>query len=99
MTLDQVIATIPFGLGVSASARIGSLLGARKPYKARESGIASVLLSTFIGGSVTTILLATRSKFGYLFSDDEEVVGLVSDVLPYVAAFQIADGWAQACGG
>lgn len=39
--------------------------------------------------------MATRNQFGYLFSDNEGVVRLVGDVLPYVAAFQVADGWAQ----
>ncbi|KAG0149219.1 hypothetical protein CROQUDRAFT_669301 [Cronartium quercuum f. sp. fusiforme G11] len=99
LTLDQVLATLPFGVGVSASARIGHLLGARQPIKARSAGLAAVSLSTIIGGSVTIILLTTRNRFGYLFSVDDDVGGLVAEVLPYVAAFQIADGWAQSCSG
>ena len=37
--------------------------------------------------------------FGYLFSDDEAVVKLVSKVMPLVASFQVADGLAGSCGG
>lgn len=37
--------------------------------------------------------------FGYLFSDDEDVVKLVSKVMPLVASFQIADGLVGSCGG
>lgn len=34
-----------------------------------------------------------------MFSDDEDVVRLVSQVMPLLASFQIADGLANACGG
>jgi len=45
-------------------------------------------------------LRSTKKKvFGYLFTDDEEVVQLVSKVMPLVASFQVADGLAGSCGG
>ncbi|EGG13112.1 uncharacterized protein MELLADRAFT_73831 [Melampsora larici-populina 98AG31] len=99
MTLDQISATLPFGVGVSASARIGHLLGARQPNRARCAGSAAVFLATLVGGSVTILLMSNRNRFGSFFTKDDEVIRLVTDVLPYVAAFQIADGWAQSCGG
>lgn len=37
--------------------------------------------------------------YGYLFSNDESVVRLVSQVMPLVASFQVADGLAGSCGG
>jgi len=37
--------------------------------------------------------------FGLLFSDDKDVVLLVSKVMPLVASFQVADGLAGSCGG
>ena len=37
--------------------------------------------------------------FGYVFSDDINVVKLVSEVMPFVASFQVADGLAGSCGG
>jgi MATE family multidrug resistance protein len=37
--------------------------------------------------------------YGYLFSNDESVVHLVSKVMPLVASFQVADGLAGSCGG
>lgn len=95
--LSQILNTLPFGVGVAASSRIGNLLGSQSPSHARLSSHASVALSTIIGGAVLGVLMATRESFGYLFSSAEDVVKLVADVLPYVAAFQIADGWAQRC--
>lgn len=37
--------------------------------------------------------------FGYLYSEDESVVRLVAQVMPFVASFQVADGLAGSCGG
>ncbi|KAH7890925.1 MATE efflux family protein [Phlebopus sp. FC_14] len=99
MTTDQIIATIPFGFGVVASNRVGNLLGARSALGARTAAHASALVSVMVGTTIMAILLAVRNQFGYIFSDDEDVVHLVSQVMPLVASFQIADGLANACGG
>ena len=37
--------------------------------------------------------------FGYIFTDEHDVVLLVSKVMPLVASFQVADGLAGSCGG
>ncbi|KIJ65467.1 hypothetical protein HYDPIDRAFT_187260 [Hydnomerulius pinastri MD-312] len=99
MTTDQIIATIPFGFGVVASNRVGNLLGARSALGARTAAHASALISVLVGFTIMIIMLAARNKFGYIYSDDEAVVHLVSQVMPLVASFQIADGLANACGG
>ncbi|KAK4701350.1 multidrug resistance protein, MATE family, partial [Phenoliferia sp. Uapishka_3] len=99
MTCDQIMNTLPFGIGVAVSARIGNLLGASLPRQAKISSHTAVVLATCVGSAVLAVLMASRDKFGYLFSDEPEVVALVAHVLPYVAAFQIADGWTQSCGG
>jgi Na+-driven multidrug efflux pump len=41
----------------------------------------------------------TLQVYGYLFSDDVDVVKLVGQVMPLVASFQVADGLAGSCGG
>ncbi|KAH7910461.1 MOP flippase [Hygrophoropsis aurantiaca] len=99
MTTDQIISTLPFGFGVVASNRIGNLLGARTAIGARNASHAIALVSVLVGFVVMLIMLAARNKFGYIYSDDEDVVVLVSKVMPLVASFQIADGLANACGG
>lgn len=99
MTSDQVINTIPFGLGVAASARLGNLLGAQKPVEARRAAHAAAILSVILGTLVLVVLMATKDVFGRIFNDDERVVRLVADIMPYVALFQIADGLNGSCGG
>ncbi|KAH9919007.1 mate-domain-containing protein, partial [Fomitopsis serialis] len=99
MTTDQILNTIPFGIGVAASARVGNLIGARDAAGAKRASHASAFLSVVVGCVVMTVMIATRNVFGFLFSDDTDVVALVSRVMPFVASFQIADGLAGSCGG
>ncbi|TCD64515.1 hypothetical protein EIP91_004011 [Steccherinum ochraceum] len=87
MTTDQVLNTIPFGIGVAASTRVGNLIGARSAFGAMQASHASALLSVIVGAVIMTIMMATKDVFGYIFSDDEAVVHL------------IADGLAGSCGG
>lgn len=99
MTADQVLNTIPFGLGVSASARVGNLLGARNSTGAKRAANTAALLSMCLGTLVLAVLMGTRDVFGRIFNDDDSVVRLVANVMPYVALFQIADGLNGSCGG
>ncbi|KAM7199506.1 mate family transporter [Naviculisporaceae sp. PSN 640] len=99
MTADQIINTIPFGLGVAASSRLGNLLGARKPHEAERAAHCAAVLSMLAGALILAVLMSTKNVFGRIFNDDEEVVRLVSEVMPYVALFQIADGLNGSCGG
>lgn len=99
MTADQIINTIPFGLGVAESARLGNLLGAKSSKAARRSAHCAAILSVIFGSIILTILLATRNVVGGLFNDDKNVIRLVAEIIPYVALFQIADGLNGSCGG
>jgi len=99
MTADQILNTLPFGLSVATSNRIGNLIGARRPYHARLSAHTAAFLSFCVGSAVMSMLLITRNYFGVLFSNDVEVINLVAKIMPLVASFQVADGLANACGG
>ncbi|THH07522.1 hypothetical protein EW145_g3322 [Phellinidium pouzarii] len=99
MTTDQILNTMPFGIGVAASARVGNLIGARTAVSAKHAGHAAALLSVLVGTVVMVAMLAAKNVFGYIFSDDDEVVRLVGKVMPLVASFQVADGLAGSCGG
>ncbi|KAF1972470.1 MATE efflux family protein [Bimuria novae-zelandiae CBS 107.79] len=99
MTADQVMNTIPFGLGVAASGRVGNLLGARKARGARRASLCAAALSVLVGILILIVLMSTKDVFGRIFNDDDDVVALVSRVMPFVALFQIADGLNGSCGG
>ncbi|GMF95688.1 unnamed protein product [Aspergillus oryzae] len=99
MTADQVLNTIPFGVGVATTARVGNLLGSRNAPGAAKAANTAAWLSILLGGVVLAVLMGTRHDFAKIFNSDERVVRLTADVLPYVALFQIADGLNGSCGG
>ncbi|KAK8880225.1 hypothetical protein PGQ11_001519 [Apiospora arundinis] len=99
MTADQIINTIPFGLGVAESSRLGNLLGAEDARGARRSAHSAAILSVLFGSAILAVLMGTRNVVGGLFNDDPRVIALVANVIPYVALFQIADGLNGSCGG
>ncbi|CAH0046778.1 unnamed protein product [Clonostachys solani] len=99
MTADQIINTIPFGLGVAASSRLGNLLGAEDTRGARRSAHSAAVLSVIFGTVILTVLMISKREIGRLFNDDERVIDLVAAIMPYVALFQIADGLNGSCGG
>ncbi|CAL1712119.1 unnamed protein product [Somion occarium] len=89
MTTDQVLNTIPFGIGVAASTRVGNLIGSRSATGAKYASHAAASLSVVVGAVVMTVMMVTKDQFGYIFSDDRDVVRLVSKVMPLVASFQM----------
>ncbi|RAH64595.1 MATE family efflux transporter [Aspergillus aculeatinus CBS 121060] len=99
MTSDQILNTIPFGIGVAASNRVGNRLGARDAKGAARSAHAATALCVIVGALVLVVLTLTRYQFAKIFTDDPAVIKLTGDVMPYVAAFQIADGLNASCGG
>lgn len=99
MTADQVMNTIPFGIGVAASARVGNMLGARNAKGAARSANTAAWLSMLMGGVILAVLMGTRNVFAKLFNNDKDVVELTAEVMPYVALFQVADGLNGSCGG
>lgn len=68
---------------------MGNFLGARSAVGAKRASHAAALLSVVAGAIVMVAMLVAKDVFGYLFSDDDAVVALVSRVLPLVASFQV----------
>ena len=58
--LFQVLNTVPFGIGVAASARVGNQIGARSVAGAKHAAHASALLSVVVGSLIMISMLATK---------------------------------------
>lgn len=99
MTTDQVMNTIPFGVGVATSSRVGNLLGARNAKGAARAANTAAVLSMVLGILVLAVLMGVKDFYAKIFNDDVEVIRLTAKVMPYVALFQIADGLNGSCGG
>ncbi|KAK3189566.1 hypothetical protein Dsin_029127 [Dipteronia sinensis] len=100
-----VFYTIPFGLGAAVSTRVSNELGAGNPNMARVAVFAVMLLAFIVATMVSSILFAGRHVFGYIFSNEKEVVDYVTTIAPLVCFSVIIDsfqgvlaGVARGCG-
>eukprot|EP00257_Ricinus_communis_P022878 XP_015582727.1 protein DETOXIFICATION 12 [Ricinus communis] len=104
----QTISTlysIPYGFGAAVSTRVSNELGAGKPQAARIAVFAVLFLAVVETAIVSSALFACRHVFGYLFSNEKEVVDYVTTMSPLVALSVIMDslqgvlsGVARGCG-
>jgi MATE family multidrug resistance protein len=91
--------TIPFGISIAASNRIGNLVGRGDHRSAKIASRVSLALAIIFGMSNSTMLLLLKDRWGRLFSENADVVMTVAMILPLVALFQISDGIAGVAGG
>ncbi|KAI8147723.1 mate-domain-containing protein [Fennellomyces sp. T-0311] len=99
LTLGSATYTIPYGISVAASNRVGNSLGESFAVKAKRASMVALIFAVIFGCMNSFLLLVTRNSFGYLFTSDEDVVLRVAHILPWCALFQIADGLCGVCGG
>lgn len=90
---------IPLSMGISASTRVGNLLGAQLPKAAQIASRTYIVSSVFFGAFNGLFMFFTRHYIGRLFSSDPDVIAMVADVTPIVALYQINDGISAVTGG
>ena len=96
---DDILCTVPLGISVATTTRVGYWLGRGLHDHAKMAAIVSTIIAFSIGIISSIVLLATKDTFGFLFSENMAVIELVSKILPYLAIFQTMDGVAGASGG
>ncbi|KAF8983199.1 hypothetical protein BGZ46_010661 [Entomortierella lignicola] len=96
---SALLYTIPFGISIAASNRIGNLIGLEDARSAKVASRVSIALAILFGLTNSTMLIIFKKNWGRLFSEDAEVVSTVAMVLPLVALFQVSDGIAGVGGG
>nr|XP_016461090.1 PREDICTED: protein DETOXIFICATION 12-like isoform X2 [Nicotiana tabacum] len=96
---------IPFGLAGAVSIRVSNQLGAGNPQGARVSVLSAMLMATTETILVSTTVFACRNVFGYIFSNEKEVVDYVANMAPLLCISVITDslqgtlsGVARGCG-
>ncbi|KAM3328514.1 protein DETOXIFICATION 12 [Capsicum galapagoense] len=96
---------IPFGLAGAVSTRVSNQLGAGNPQGARVSAVSVMLVAATETILVSTSLFACRNIFGYVFSNEKEVVDYVANMAPLLCLSVLTDsfqgtlsGVARGCG-
>jgi MATE family multidrug resistance protein len=91
MTTSVAIYHIPFSVSIAVSTRLGNLIGAGALFPARVAARTYLIIFLVIGLFDATILVTTRHVLPYAFTDDPEVISIVSSVLPILSLFQLSD--------
>lgn len=91
LTTIATLYAIPYGVGAAGSTRVSNELGAGNPQAARMVVYAVMLIAVIETTIVSTTLFASRHVFGYLFSNEKEVVDYVTTIAPLVCLSVIMD--------
>lgn len=98
-TIMPLMYQIPMSVSIAASTRIANLIGAALPGPAKTAAEIVLVVACFIGAVNTVLLITLKDYLPGLFTPDEDVRRLVSNVLPICAAFQLYDAIAASCNG
>lgn len=91
LTTSSLLYMVPFGLGAATSTRISNELGAARPQAAKRAVAVSVGFGMFEGAFVATLLLSVRNSWGWVFTNELEVVQYVARVIPLLAFLAVMD--------
>ncbi|XP_032471221.1 multidrug and toxin extrusion protein 2-like isoform X13 [Phocoena sinus] len=94
-----VVYMIPMGLSIAVCFRVGTALGAADTVQAKRSAVSGTLCTVGTSLVVGTLLGLLRNKLGHIFTNDEEVVALVSKVLPLYVIFHLFEAVCCLYGG
>lgn len=85
---------VPLGVALAACTRVGNLIGAGEPERARLAGRIALRTGAGIMIGAAAIFLALRFQLPRLYvgSGEQDVLLLAASILPVAAAFQVFDG-------
>ncbi|XP_061326277.1 multidrug and toxin extrusion protein 2-like isoform X2 [Pezoporus flaviventris] len=97
--LSSAAYMVPLGFSVAASVRVGNALGSGDVMQAKTSCVTALLCTEVFAVVVATLLGTLKDVVGYIFTNDKEIVILVSKVMIIFAPFHLFDAAAATCGG
>ncbi|KAI9175035.1 hypothetical protein LWI28_026430 [Acer negundo] len=92
MNTSSVFFRIPFGFGSAVSTRVSNELGAGRPYFARLAVQIVMFLAVTEGILLSLAAFALRGIWGYVYTNDEEVVRYMATIMPVLAISNFMDG-------
>uniref|UniRef100_A0A2K5SIX3 Multidrug and toxin extrusion protein n=1 Tax=Cebus imitator TaxID=2715852 RepID=A0A2K5SIX3_CEBIM len=90
---------IPLGLSIGVCVRVGMALGAADTVQAKHSAVTGVLLIVGISVVLGTLISILKNQLGHIFTNDEDVITLVGQVLPVYSVFHVFEAVCCVYGG
>ncbi|KAJ8386228.1 hypothetical protein AAFF_G00175480 [Aldrovandia affinis] len=97
--LGTIAYMFPLGFAVAASVRVGNALGAGNTAQAKLSSKVSLLCALVVSVFVAVIIGSLKDVIGYIFTNEEDIVSRVRDVMVVYASFHLFDATAGVTGG
>eukprot|EP00727_Mastigamoeba_balamuthi_P002631 m51a1_g12365 putative multidrug and toxin extrusion protein 1 (608) ;mRNA; f:583226-585577 len=89
---------IPTGFALAVTTRVGNLLGANKPRRARMTHRLGLWICLAVGAATVCSLALFKTQIAHVFTDDAEVVAMFEQYVPLLCIIVMLDG-VQIVGG
>ncbi|KAG2309309.1 hypothetical protein Bca52824_029057 [Brassica carinata] len=90
---------VPFAISTAIATRVGHALGGGQPTRAQCTTVIGLILAVAYGLSAAVFVTALRSVWGKMFTDEPEILGLISSALPILGLCEIGNSpQTAACG-
>uniref|UniRef100_A0A8R7RAA4 Protein DETOXIFICATION n=1 Tax=Triticum urartu TaxID=4572 RepID=A0A8R7RAA4_TRIUA len=83
---------VPSGLCTAISTRVSNELGAGRPHAAKLATRLVVCMALFAGSVISITMISLRKFWGYMYSNEEEVVTYIARMIPVLAISFFIDG-------
>ncbi|XP_022728016.1 protein DETOXIFICATION 8-like [Durio zibethinus] len=91
LTITSLHFFVPYGISAAASTRVSNELGAGNPQAAQLSVIVAMVIAAIEPLVVAIVLFCCRYDFGYLFSNEKEIVNYVAEMIPLLCISVLMD--------
>lgn len=89
--ITSLMYILPYSLSNSVSTRVGNMIGAQKPSKAKLSAISGLSFSFICGLLAFIFTLCVRNIWASMFTNDQEIITLTSMVLPIIGLCELGN--------
>ncbi|KAF4944639.1 hypothetical protein FGADI_12548, partial [Fusarium gaditjirri] len=99
VTVTSMSFNIPFPLAIATSTRVANLIGADLSKAARVTAKVAIFAALIVGSINLTIFTTLRRQIPAVFTEDEQVINIASNVILVCAVMQIFDALAAVSHG
>ncbi|XP_010507613.1 PREDICTED: protein DETOXIFICATION 53-like [Camelina sativa] len=94
-----ILYVVPFAISSAIATRVGHALGGGQPTRAQCTTVIGLILAVAYGLAAAVFVTALRSVWGKMFTDEPEILGLISSALPILGLCEIGNSpQTAACG-
>ncbi|KAH3765586.1 solute carrier family 47 [Pelomyxa schiedti] len=96
MNTFSIVFMIPLGMSIVGGARVGNYLGGNNPIRAKMVSRLTMTITVLAALVQAGVLLGSHNVWARIYTNDEEVIKMVADLLLLCAPMSLLDG-TQGC--